>query len=129
MRLPKNRNDRALFGVLSVYGISAAALASTMLINPQFSVTFGTESATAAVADQSQPVVYRAQPANGGVPYAHTVHKRVKVDLDTIEVTGKLADGSTYRYWTFNQKVPGPFIRVRVGDTVEVHLHNEADST
>ena len=156
MRLPKNRNDRALFGVLSVYGISAAALASSMLINPQFSITFGTESATAAVADPIQPVVYRAQPAHGAIPYAHTVHKlvkaegpidiardpadlppaigkrapqRVKVDLDTIEVTGKLADGSTYRYWTFNQKVPGLFIRVRVGDTVEVHLHNEADST
>src|SRR5262249_24322320 len=33
------------------------------------------------------------------------------------------------RYWTFNQKVPGPFIRVRVGDTVEVHLKNHDDST
>ncbi|MGA7115310.1 MAG: copper-containing nitrite reductase, partial [Pseudolabrys sp.] len=36
--------------------------------------------------------------------------------------------GATYRYWTFNQKVPGPFIRVRVGDTVEVHLKNHDDS-
>ena len=26
----------------------------------------------------------------------------------------------TYRYWTFNGQVPGPFVRVRVGDTVEV---------
>ncbi len=25
--------------------------------------------------------------------------------------------------------MPGPFIRVRVGDTVEVHLHNDADNT
>src|SRR5690242_4303302 len=156
MRLPKNRNDRALFGVLSVYGISAAVLASTMLINPQLSMKFGTDSAMASVAETIPPVVYRAQPAHGAVPYAHTVHKlvkatgpidiardpadvpppvgkrgaqRVKVDLDTVEVTGKLADGATYRYWTFNQKVPGPFIRVRVGDTVEVNLHNEADST
>jgi nitrite reductase (NO-forming) len=46
-----------------------------------------------------------------------------------VEVTGTLADGATYRYWTFNQKVPGPFIRVRVGDTVEVHLKNDDDST
>ena len=29
---------------------------------------------------------------------------------------------TTYNYWTFNGKVPGPFLRVRVGDTVEVHL-------
>ena len=43
-------------------------------------------------------------------------------------MTGNLADGATYRYWTFNQKVPGPFIRVRVGDTVEVRLKNHDDS-
>jgi nitrite reductase (NO-forming) len=54
--------------------------------------------------------------------------RRIKVDLDTIEVTGQLADGATYRYWTFNGKVPGPFVRVRVGDIVEVHLKNDAGS-
>ena len=54
--------------------------------------------------------------------------RRVKVDLETIEVTGKLNDGATYRYWTFNGKVPGPFVRVRVGDIVEVHLKNRVDS-
>ena len=41
---------------------------------------------------------------------------------------GKLDDGTTYEYWTFNGKVPGPCIRVRVGDTVEVTLKNPADS-
>jgi nitrite reductase (NO-forming) len=55
--------------------------------------------------------------------------EKVVVNLETIEVTGRLADGTTYRYWTFNGKVPGPFLRVRVGDTVEVHLKNHADST
>jgi nitrite reductase (NO-forming) len=30
---------------------------------------------------------------------------------------------------TFNGKVPGPMIRVRVGDTVELHLKNSPDST
>ncbi len=54
---------------------------------------------------------------------------RVKVDLYTVEVTGHLSDGATYRYWTFNGKVPGPFVRVRVGDIVEVHLRNDANST
>jgi len=48
----------------------------------------------------------------------------IRVDLETIELSGKLADGTTYKYWTFNGKVPGPFIRIRVGDTVEVHLKN-----
>ncbi len=52
----------------------------------------------------------------------------VKVELDTVELKGKLDDGTTYVYWTFNGKVPGPLVRVRVGDTVEVTLKNPADS-
>jgi nitrite reductase (NO-forming) len=55
--------------------------------------------------------------------------KTIKVKLDTVEVTGRLADGATYHYWTFNKKVPGPFVRSRVGDTVEVELTNLADSS
>lgn len=51
-----------------------------------------------------------------------------RVDLETVEQKGQLADGTTYTYWTFNGKVPGPFIRVRRGDTVEVHLKNAANS-
>lgn len=54
--------------------------------------------------------------------------RHVRVDLETVEVTGQLADGAAYHYWTFNRKVPGPFIRVRVGDTVEVHLKNDSHS-
>mgnify|MGYP001612944621 CR=1 FL=1 len=52
----------------------------------------------------------------------------VRVDFETVELKGRLDDGTTYVYWTFNGKVPGPFVRVRVGDTVEVHLKNAADS-
>jgi nitrite reductase (NO-forming) len=112
-------------------------------------------NSASAAEEPSKPRMFHAQPANGPVPLAHKVSKtvktdgpisivrdptdlpspigsrgprRVKVDLETIEVMGNLADGATYRYWTFNQKVPGPFIRVRVGDTVEVHLKNHDDS-
>lgn len=54
--------------------------------------------------------------------------ERVRVDLETIEVRGQLDDATSYGYWTFNGKVPGPFVRVRVGDTVEVRLKNADDS-
>lgn len=51
----------------------------------------------------------------------------VHVMLTAREVVGVLdpSTGTTYRYWTFNGKVPGPFIRVRQGDTVEVTLQND----
>jgi nitrite reductase (NO-forming) len=53
----------------------------------------------------------------------------VRIDLETVELEGQLADGTTFKYWTFNGQVPGPFFRVRVGDTIEVHLKNLTDST
>ncbi|MBB4067257.1 copper-containing nitrite reductase [Gellertiella hungarica] len=56
-------------------------------------------------------------------------NRTIKVMLDTVEVTGRLADGATYQYWTFNRKVPGPFIRARVGDRVDVELMNMKDSS
>ncbi len=51
------------------------------------------------------------------------------VHLTTKEVTGYLDDGTTYRYWTFGGTVPGPMIRARVGDTVELHLKNDPSSS
>jgi nitrite reductase (NO-forming) len=53
----------------------------------------------------------------------------VRIDLEAIEVEGQLADGTTFTYWTFNGAVPGPFFRVRVGDTIEVHMKNSTSST
>lgn len=52
----------------------------------------------------------------------------VRVDLVSVEVEGRLAEATTFGYWTFNGKVPGPFIRVRVGDTIDIHLKNSPDS-
>ncbi|GAB3468088.1 hypothetical protein GCM10027321_36110 [Massilia terrae] len=67
-------------------------------------------------------------PHDVGTPVGARGPQHLKVNLETTEVMGQLMDGSTYKYWTFNNKVPGPFIRVRVGDTVEVNLANKADS-
>lgn len=53
----------------------------------------------------------------------------VSVNLETVEVTGRLADNTAYHYWTFGSQVPGPFVRARVGDTINVTLTNRADSS
>lgn len=54
----------------------------------------------------------------------------IKVTLTSKEIVGVLdpESGTTYQYWTFNGRVPGPFIRVRQGDTVEVTVVNPKDS-
>ena len=62
-------------------------------------------------------------------PIGRRAPQTVKVELETIELEARLADGATFGFWTFNGKVPGPFLRVRVGDTVDVTLKNAHEST
>ena len=52
----------------------------------------------------------------------------IRYELEAIERIGRLADNTTFAFWTFNGKVPGPMLRVRVGDTVTLSLKNAPDS-
>ncbi|KKR46669.1 MAG: Nitrite reductase [Parcubacteria group bacterium GW2011_GWA2_40_8] len=52
-------------------------------------------------------------------------NKTVSVNLRATQVVSTLADGTTYEYWTYNNQVPGPFIRVMEGDMVEISLTHE----
>jgi nitrite reductase (NO-forming) len=61
-------------------------------------------------------------------PTGRTEPAYVKFDLTTEKVTAQMADGVAYEYWTFNGTVPGPMLRVREGDTVEIDLHNAPDA-
>lgn len=61
-------------------------------------------------------------------PISRRSPARVVVDLAVKEVKRQIADGVYYDFWTFGGTVPGSFIRVRQGDTVELHLHNPAGS-
>src|SRR6187399_1143828 len=62
------------------------------------------------------PATNRTQPA------------KVIVELEVIEVEKPISEGVTYTFWTFGGTVPGSFIRVRQGDTVEFHLKNHPGS-
>lgn len=61
-------------------------------------------------------------------PITRTTPDHVKVELEVKEVIGEMADGVQFAYWTFNGTVPGPFIRVREGDTVELTLKNNSSN-
>ncbi|GJL79423.1 MAG: nitrite reductase, copper-containing [Nitrospinaceae bacterium] len=62
-------------------------------------------------------------------PINRTSPAKVAVQFEAKEHEGELADGKKYKFWSFNGTVPGPMVRVRVGDTVEFHLSNHKDST
>ena len=80
------------------------------------SVIKGQEEAVTTYAPQVPPPIERAY------------NTKVIVHLETREVTGRLADGVEYTFWTFGGHVPGKMIRVREGDLVEFHLSNHPTS-
>ena len=53
---------------------------------------------------------------------------KVIVELEVRELEMEISEGVKYTFWTFGGTVPGSFIRVRQGDTVEFHLKNHPDS-
>ncbi|MES1951130.1 nitrite reductase [Salinisphaera sp. S4-8] len=68
-------------------------------------------------------------PADVPAPIGEREPKTVRVEMQTVEKQARLADGTSYRYWTFDGQVPGPLLRVREGDTVDLTLSNAEDST
>ncbi|GAB6068408.1 copper-containing nitrite reductase [Methylothermus subterraneus] len=62
-------------------------------------------------------------------PVRRTGPATVQVELTAREVIAEIAPGISYPYWTFNDTVPGPMLRVRVSDIVELKLTNDLSST
>jgi len=57
-----------------------------------------------------------------------TQERMRQIELTTIERKAEVAPGVEYEFWTFDGRVPGPFLRVREGDTVELMLRNHPES-
>ncbi len=81
-----------------------------------------------AEADAPVAVSIVRSPTDLPPPITRREPATVRIEMETVEVTGRLADGTSYTYWTFDRLVPGPFVRVRAGDTVELSLKNDPGS-
>lgn len=110
-----------MFGTLTVTGDAAAESVSAV---PAAEVAAVPTVAPAA----ADAVSIVRNPADLLAPVGDRGPTNVRVDLNAVEVNGILADGTTFRYFTFDGKVPAPMIRVRVGDTVDLHIHNDTTS-
>ena len=84
----------------------------------------------ALMANDDLPIVQAVLTAAPQVPPPITRKSAAKVvvNLETIEKVGRLSDGVEYTFWTFGGHVPGSFIRIREGDSVEFHLNNHPSS-
>lgn len=88
-------------------------------------------TASCSTSGEAQSSVTADLVAPPGVPPAIDRHSpaHVVVNLTADEKEQEIAPGVSYNVWTFNGSVPGPLVRVRIGDTVEVRLTNPATNT
>lgn len=92
---------------------------------------------------QSQTVADSSQSAKENLPVEHAVltnaphvpppitrkhSAKVVVEMEVLEQVKEISEGVQYTFWTFGGDVPGDFIRVREGDTIEFHLMNHPDN-
>ena len=77
-------------------------------------------AAATPVADPAAPPYTLRDAAAPPLP-SGTVHD---IDLPIVDKDITVAEGFVVRAWTFGGQVPGPTIRVHLGDTVRVHLTN-----
>src|SRR3989338_8117078 len=102
---------KALLAAMIVFGIAASVFAEEKqaLKLPKLR-----EKAVLTFAPEVPSPITRKEPA------------LVEVNLHSGRKVIEIKPGMKYEYWTFNEHVPGPFIRVREGDTIEVH-HTSSD--
>ncbi len=78
---------------------------------------------------QGEPIhAVLTSPPHVPPPIHRNYPAKVIVELEVVEKEMPISEGVSYTFWTFGGTVPGSFIRVRQGDTVEFHLKNAPDS-
>lgn len=120
-----------------LYGLVLVALLIVAGCGGKTAANSGRSEAVAAAAEQSGAARIPARPDARRVsaspidipgPIQRSQPQTVELKLESTELTGQLADGTTYEYWTYNDTVPGPLLRVREGDTVVLTLTNAESS-
>lgn len=114
-------------GMLEVQRLSAGAGASSATHHRAKAAT-STEKPLPVAAAITGAVSVALDPNAVPRPIGPRAPQTVKYRIDTVELVGKLDDGTTFTYWTFDRKVPGPMLRVKRGDSVELTLANAKDS-
>ncbi len=147
MLLPTNTRRFTLTFLLLVIGILTRSITTGQVLQPSQAAMPG---ASATIQAPQQPTPIQTEPVNDDfqMPEQGSIVEAVDIVRDPADVPPPVGDRSpqvikvslvaqelegmldatmktTYLYWTFNGKVPGPLIRVRQGDTVEITLRND----
>ncbi len=109
------RNSFLLLVILAVGTLALAQERPALVLQPKAALK--TEPAQWTHAPLVPPPIQRKD------------QRRLVVNWTTSELKAEIAPGVIYDdYWAFEGKVPGPVIRMREGDLLEVHLTNNIGS-
>ncbi len=104
---------------ISVIGIAVLSAVAALVASPDIRVR---SLDTPLRRDISRPA------DDLSAPFRRGNDGTVVIDLETEEVVAEIEPGVTYEYWTFNGTVPGPFLKVKEGETVEIRLTHTSRS-
>jgi len=133
MRKPTATTRRTFLKTGAAAGAAAVAGCTSQIPDDRVTVS---EVETEPTADQGQDggleaarstTVDRvaADPTDVPDPIDRDEPATVEVELTTKEVVAEVEPGVTVDYMTFDEQVPGPMLRARVGDTVDLTIHND----
>jgi nitrite reductase (NO-forming) len=113
--------------ILATIAIAALALASfttTLALLPKSTPSAAATGLPPECALQSSNIAMNASNVPPPIWPTRKTPTNVTIHLQTDEVCAEIDSGASYTYWTFNGTVPGPMIRVLVGDNVTIVLKN-----
>ncbi|WP_276253044.1 copper-containing nitrite reductase [Halomontanus rarus] len=130
MTIPTTTRRRVL-QALGVGGFAALAGCQAPLTQTPEDVTNPTTPTTPDM-NPAKPVdVDRiaADPTAIPGPISRDNAETVAVEMTTNELVAEVEPGVTYTYMAFDEQIPGPLIRARVGDTVELTITNDESNS
>jgi nitrite reductase (NO-forming) len=116
--------DTTRRSLLQALGVGGAAAAAGCTV--QAPTATESKRQRASVEQQSRPVADQvaADPTDIPEPVDRSEPAEVDVTLRPEEVRAEIEPGVTFDFMTYDGQVPGPFVRVREGDTVNLTFEN-----
>ncbi|WP_225335726.1 copper-containing nitrite reductase [Halomicrobium urmianum] len=119
--------------------LKALGAAGTAAVAGCASAPGSTEQESAASETPTEPAMNQPQepdvdriaadPTDVPGPIDRSSPRTVEIEMTTTEVVAEVEPGVTYTYMTFENRIPGPMIRVRQGDTVHMTITNDGSNS
>lgn len=127
------KTEKPLWGLLILVGVGVGTVGLVSCFDKSSGSKWDAQSAKIAADDVDLDKLPKENfkllpPPQVPPPITRRSPARVAIEVEVRETVMKLSDGVDYTFWTFGGTVPGPMLRVRVGDYVDFTLANHPSS-